>query len=92
MHQLGQTRSANRRDHLFLTPDTFIRTPLPGLTGGLAIVHVAPAAGAAFTQMKMSAKKMSKRPWRLCSTCCCICIRKRYSARPCFLCALLSTL
>jgi (S)-ureidoglycine aminohydrolase len=51
MHSLGQTRSANRRDHLLLTPDTFIRTPLPGLTGGLAIVHVAPAAGAAFTQM-----------------------------------------
>lgn len=51
MHNLGHTRSANRRDHLLLTPDTFIRTPLPGLTNGLAIVHVAPAAGAAFTQM-----------------------------------------
>jgi (S)-ureidoglycine aminohydrolase len=51
MHSLGQTRSANRRDHLLLTPDTFIRTPLPGLTGGMAIVHVAPQAGAAFTQM-----------------------------------------
>ena len=51
MHSLGQTRSANRRDHLLLTPDTFIRTPLPGLTGGLAIVHVGPPAGAAFAQM-----------------------------------------
>jgi (S)-ureidoglycine aminohydrolase len=51
MHHLGQTRSANRRDHLLLTPDTFIRTPLPGLTNGLAIVHVAPQAGAAFAQM-----------------------------------------
>jgi (S)-ureidoglycine aminohydrolase len=51
MHNLGQTRSSNSRDHLLLTPDTFIRTPLPGLTGGLAIVHVAPAVGAAFTQM-----------------------------------------
>ena len=51
MHNLGQTRSSNRRDHLLLTPDTFIRTPLPGLTGGFAIVHVAPQAGAAFTQM-----------------------------------------
>jgi len=51
MHFLGQTRSANKRDHLLLTPDTFIRTPLPGLTGGLAIVHVAPQVGAAFTQM-----------------------------------------
>ena len=51
MHHLGLTRSANRRDHLLLTPDTFIRTPLPGLTKGLAIVHVAPQAGAAFTMM-----------------------------------------
>jgi len=51
MHSLGQTRSGNRRDHLLLTPDTFIRTPLPGLTGGFAIVHVAPQAGAAFTMM-----------------------------------------
>jgi (S)-ureidoglycine aminohydrolase len=51
MHHLGLTRSANRRDHLLLTPDTFIRTPLPGLTNGTAIVHVAPAAGAAFTMM-----------------------------------------
>jgi len=51
MHSLGQTRSANRRDHLLLTPDTFIRTPLPGLTRGMAIVHVAPQAGAAFTMM-----------------------------------------
>jgi (S)-ureidoglycine aminohydrolase len=51
MNNLGQTRSSAKRDHLLLTPDTFIRTPLPGLTGGLTIVHVAPAAGAAFTQM-----------------------------------------
>ena len=51
MHFLGQTRSTNRRDHLLLTPDTFVRTPLPGLSGGLAIVHVCPAGGAAFTQM-----------------------------------------
>jgi (S)-ureidoglycine aminohydrolase len=51
MHHLGLTRSANRRDHLLLTPDTFIRTPLPGLTKGVAIVHVAPQAGAAFTMM-----------------------------------------
>ncbi len=51
MHDLGYTRSANRRDHLLLTPDTFIRTPLPGLENGVAIVHVGPQAGAAFTQM-----------------------------------------
>ena len=58
MHFLGQTRSANKRDHLLLTPDTFIRTPLPGLTGGLAIVHVAPQVGAAFTQMTVEMEPM----------------------------------
>ncbi|MGA7157429.1 MAG: (S)-ureidoglycine aminohydrolase [Acidobacteriaceae bacterium] len=53
MHNLGHTRSANRRDHLFLTPDTFIRTPLPGLTKGEAIVHIASPTGAAFTMMTL---------------------------------------
>jgi (S)-ureidoglycine aminohydrolase len=50
MHDLGQTRSANRRDHLLHTPDTFIRTVLPGMEGCAAVVHISPAAGAAFTQ------------------------------------------
>jgi (S)-ureidoglycine aminohydrolase len=50
MHNLGRTRSANRRDHLLLTPDTFVRTPLPGMQGCMAVVHVSPAAGAAFTE------------------------------------------
>ena len=50
MHSLGHTRSSNRRDHLLHTPDTFVRSPLPGLSGGVAIVHTSPAAGAAFTQ------------------------------------------
>jgi (S)-ureidoglycine aminohydrolase len=50
MHNLGHTRSANRRDHLLLTPDTFVRTSLPGMQNGAAIVHVSPATGAAFTQ------------------------------------------
>jgi (S)-ureidoglycine aminohydrolase len=50
MRNLGHTRSANQRDHLLLTPDTFVRTPLPGLVGGAAVVHISPAAGAAFTQ------------------------------------------
>jgi (S)-ureidoglycine aminohydrolase len=53
MHTLGQTRSANHRDHLLQTPDTFVRTPLPGLTGGLAIVHTGPAVGAAFAEMTL---------------------------------------
>lgn len=50
MHNLGHTRSSIKRDHILHTPDTFIRTVLPGMKNAAAIVHVAPAAGAAFTQ------------------------------------------
>ena len=50
MNQLGHTRSAYHRDHLLQTPDTFVRAPLPGMDKVTAIVHVAPPAGAAFTQ------------------------------------------
>jgi (S)-ureidoglycine aminohydrolase len=50
MHNLGHTRSVNRSDHLLLTPDTFVRTPLPCIEHGAAIVHVSPVNGAAFTQ------------------------------------------
>ncbi len=50
MHKLGQTRSANQRDHLLHTPDTFVRTTLPGMQRAAAIVHISPAGGAAFTQ------------------------------------------
>jgi (S)-ureidoglycine aminohydrolase len=50
LHNLGETRSARRSDHLLLTPDTFVRAPLPGMKKCTAIVHVAPAMGAAFTQ------------------------------------------
>lgn len=48
MHHLGLTRSTNRQDHLLQTPDTFVRTPLPGLSEGMAIVHAAPQMGAGF--------------------------------------------
>jgi (S)-ureidoglycine aminohydrolase len=50
MHKLGHTRSSNQRDHLLHTPDTFVRTPLPGMERATAIVHISPAGGAAFTQ------------------------------------------
>jgi (S)-ureidoglycine aminohydrolase len=50
MHKLGYTRSTNQRDHLLQTPDTFVRTLLPGMERSAAIVHISPAAGAAFTQ------------------------------------------
>ena len=50
MHRLGQTRSSNQRDHLLHTPDTFVRTVLPGMELATAVVHISPAGGAAFTQ------------------------------------------
>jgi (S)-ureidoglycine aminohydrolase len=40
-----------KSDHLLQTPDTFIRTPLPGAENVEFIVHVAPQLGARFTQM-----------------------------------------
>lgn len=49
MHNLGETRSSHQRNHLLLTPDTFVRTTLPGMKNAAAIVHVGPAMGAAFT-------------------------------------------
>jgi (S)-ureidoglycine aminohydrolase len=50
MQHLGFTRSSFQPDHLLLTPDTFVRAPLPGMKGATAIVHVSPAVGAGFTQ------------------------------------------
>lgn len=49
MQHLGQTRSSYQADHLLLTPDTFVRTPLPGMVKATAVVHVSPARGARFT-------------------------------------------
>jgi (S)-ureidoglycine aminohydrolase len=45
------TRSVLRRSHLLHTPESFVRTPLPGLNGGLAIVHASPELGAGFCWM-----------------------------------------
>jgi (S)-ureidoglycine aminohydrolase len=50
VHNLGQTRSSQKHNHLLLTPDTFVRTALPGMKGCAAIVHAGPAMGAQFTQ------------------------------------------
>lgn len=44
----GQTRSSRQFTHLLQTPDTFVRTPLPDIVGGAAIVHASPALGAEF--------------------------------------------
>lgn len=51
MHHLGATRSSLKSDHLLQTPDTFIRTPLPGAAGVEFVIHAAPRLGARFTQM-----------------------------------------
>ncbi len=50
MHNLGQTRSSQKHNHLLLTPDTFVRTTLPGMKGCAAVVHAGPTMGAQFTQ------------------------------------------
>src|SRR5712691_11639049 len=50
MQNLGFTRSSHQQDHLLMTPDTFVRAPLPGMERCTAIIHAAPAMGAAFTQ------------------------------------------
>jgi len=50
MQQLGQTRSGHGADHILQTPDTFVRSPFPGIVNGMAIVHMSPARGARFTQ------------------------------------------
>lgn len=50
MQSLGHTRSSREHNHALLTPDTFIRAPLPGMKDATAIVHTARAGGAAFTQ------------------------------------------
>lgn len=50
MHNLGETRSAHHRNYILQTPDTFVRTSLPGLRNGFAIVHIGPAHSAKFTE------------------------------------------
>ncbi len=51
MHHLGTTRSSLKPDHLLQTPDTFVRTPLPGAEDVQFIIHAGPQLGAQFTQM-----------------------------------------
>jgi (S)-ureidoglycine aminohydrolase len=50
LHNLGRTRSSQQPNHLLLTPDTFVRTVLPGMKNCCAVVHISPALGAAFAQ------------------------------------------
>jgi (S)-ureidoglycine aminohydrolase len=50
VHRLGHTRTSHQPNHLLLTPDSFVRTQLPGMRACSAIVHIGPALGAQFTQ------------------------------------------
>ena len=50
MHRLGETRSAQKQNHMLLTADTFVRTTLPGMKRCNAVIHVSPALGARFVQ------------------------------------------
>ena len=50
MSNPGHTRSTRQATHLLQTPDTFVRTAMPGLDGGMVIVHASPALGAKFLQ------------------------------------------
>ena len=50
MHNLGQTRSSQQANHLLLTPDTFVRTMLPGMKACVAVTHAGPVMGAKFAQ------------------------------------------
>lgn len=44
----GETRSCLRAKFLLHAPDSFVRTPMPGVNEGLAIVHASDALGAGF--------------------------------------------
>ncbi|MER3554624.1 MAG: (S)-ureidoglycine aminohydrolase [Meiothermus sp.] len=48
MSLTGATRTQVHPDHALLTPDTFVRVPLPGWTDTACIVHVSPEMGARF--------------------------------------------
>jgi (S)-ureidoglycine aminohydrolase len=50
VHNLGETRSAQRHNHVLLTGDTFVRSALPGMKNCVAVAHAGPAMGAKFTQ------------------------------------------
>jgi len=57
VHKLGHTRSSLQRDHLLLTSDTFVRTALPGMKNGTAVIHIGPVLGAAFAEYTAELEK-----------------------------------
>jgi (S)-ureidoglycine aminohydrolase len=57
LHNLGHTRSSHHPNHILLTPDTFVRTVLPGMKGAMAVVHAGPAMGAGFSEYTAEMEK-----------------------------------
>jgi (S)-ureidoglycine aminohydrolase len=57
MNHLGHTRSCQQANHLLVTPDTFVRAPLPGMRKATAIVHAAPRLGARFIEYSAEFEK-----------------------------------
>ena len=51
--QTAATRSRLTRTHLLHTPESFVPTPLPGLTAGQAVVHACADLGARFVQLTL---------------------------------------
>jgi (S)-ureidoglycine aminohydrolase len=46
----GQTRTRVAHDHALITPDTFVKAPLPAWIQGTCVMHISPEMGAGFTQ------------------------------------------
>lgn len=50
MSLTGNTRTRVTPDHALITPDTFVRAPLPGWFNSTCIVHISPEMGARFKE------------------------------------------
>ncbi len=50
LSQFGATRSVRCLDHALTEPASFVRAPLPGIRGGVCIIHASAALGASFAQ------------------------------------------
>src|SRR3954462_3176923 len=51
MNLFGPGRSHVGRDHAFMTPDSFVRSPLPGWERTDGVVLIAPRMGSRVTQL-----------------------------------------
>jgi (S)-ureidoglycine aminohydrolase len=60
IQQLGSSRTSHQSNHLFQTPDSFVRAPLPGMQNATAIIHAGPALGAGFLEYTAEMKAGGK--------------------------------